>query len=779
MSVPRLFMVPAASLANAALVAFVLYIGGVFVLAWCSNRLLKKRQFLSEYFLGSRSLGLWAFALTFAATSASGGSFTGFPSKIYTHGWILGLWIASYLVVPICTMGFLGKRINQVARISGAITVPDVLRDRFRSRELGWMAVGLIVFFMAFNLVAQFKAGSEILRTLLRDIPLFHFASAKIGLIADGLPWLQGVSNDYLLCLLTFAFCVIAYTTYGGFHAVVWTDVMQGIVMVIGVLILLPLALWQVGGLFLASSDVNEMTPPRFYLIDVIPEKPLTESVRAQSSWLLLPDEEQGTPHLLRIGRDYILEAGEKEYRNVPVVELTSEKLIARQLASLEKEGAVDHAAEALEKVQQQSKPMWLDPALRTAFGDGSRIMVARVLKYSYGDGRRGVYSTGPGPVPPTMPQSPGTIELTQSPIGSRLSVVDEDGFEVLQRVIRSPVLRVAVEAGEYRIRIHSKKKSWSEKQVSVQTGQLTSFSAEPSRGWLSEAQANESESPLPRPASSSGFLPLGLAFSFFFMWAISGTGQPSNMVRLMAFKNTSALRRGIVVVSFYYGMIYFPLVIIFVCARIVLPGMELESDRIMPQMAMTLTGAAGHPWLAGLLIAAPFAAVMSTVDSFLLVISSGLVRDIYQRSINPKVTDRNVKRMSYACTIVVGAAAMLGAMNPPQFLQDIIVYTGSGLAACFLAPMMFGLYAPRATRAGAIAGMGGGFLAHLSMYLAGWAVNGSFYRPWKLAGIDPVVIGLVVSFLAVFLVSRWTPPPDKETVQRYFMTPRRKDASK
>ena len=67
---------------------------------------------------------------------------------------------------------------------------------------------------------------------------------------------------------------------------------------------------------------------------------------------------------------------------------------------------------------------------------------------------------------------------------------------------------------------------------------------------------------------------------------------------------------------------------------------MDLESDRIMPQMAVTLTSDIGQGWLAGLLVAAPFAAVMSTVDSFLLMISSALVRDIYQRNINPDVSE-------------------------------------------------------------------------------------------------------------------------------------------
>src|SRR5690606_23007624 len=48
---------------------------------------------------------------------------------------------------------------------------------------------------------------------------------------------------------------------------------------------------------------------------------------------------------------------------------------------------------------------------------------------------------------------------------------------------------------------------------------------------------------PGPHASSNAGFLPLGLAVSFFFMWTFSGAGQPSNMVRLMAFQNSNTLR--------------------------------------------------------------------------------------------------------------------------------------------------------------------------------------------------------------------------------------------
>ena len=67
---------------NAVLITFLIYVIAVFVIAGLSNKLLQNRNFLSEYFLGSRGLGVWAFALTLAATSSSGGSFMCFPSNI-------------------------------------------------------------------------------------------------------------------------------------------------------------------------------------------------------------------------------------------------------------------------------------------------------------------------------------------------------------------------------------------------------------------------------------------------------------------------------------------------------------------------------------------------------------------------------------------------------------------------------------------------------------------------------------------------------------------------
>ena len=274
--------------------------------------------------------------------------------------------------------------------------------------------------------------------------------------------------------------------------------------------------------------------------------------------------------------------------------------------------------------------------------------------------------------------------------------------------------------------------------------------------------------SPGPSATDTIAFLPFSLAISFFVLWTWGGTGSPFNMVRLMAFKDSKTLHRGMVAVAVYYSLIYFPIVIIFCCARVLLPGMEAQSDEIMPTVAVVLTRRLEMSWLAGMLMAAPFAAVMSTVDSALLMISSALVRDLYQRSINPRASEKFLRRLSYTVTFVIGSVAVCGAVNPPQYLLDMIIYTGSGLAACFLAPMVFALYWPRTNTIGAITGMIAGFLTHLAMYGAGWLMYDRL-SPYRLLQLDPTIVGLAVSFVTVYAVSRTTAAPSDELVDRYF----------
>ena len=631
----------------ATIITFIAYIACVFVLAALSHRLLATKSFLGEYFLGSRGLGSWALAFTFAATAASGGSFTGFPSLIYSYGWVLAFWIASYMVAGVCSMGILGKRLNQFARKTGAITIPDVLRDRYESTALGLFATATIIFFTVCNLIAQFKAGALIIEE-------------TFNLPSD---W------GYSAGLIIFAVTVVFYTAYGGFRAVVWTDVLQGVVMVVGIAILLPVVLKQGGGM----EEINRK----------LRERPPTLVTSVAGSYNDLVVQAQGQLDTAGLLYRHPQRANfPLEVRWDPWV-AEEHRFIEVWLATDEKGQTTSTGNDVKRAIEQHPK---LGPRFRVSFPYDNN----EVATDAFGQ-RNEMGATG-------------VIGLDSNRGTERFLFLSGD--EVLFGPGRS--------------------------------------------------------------ARGVPFHPLGMAISFFFMWAVTGMGQPGTMLRLIAFKDSRALKRAILTVTGFYSMIYLPLVFIFVAARVLIPELNAEnSDKAMVLLTTRVVGDMGLAYqiLGAVLVAAPFAAVMSTVDSFLLMISSGLVRDIYQRTINPQVSDQTVKRASYATTVIVGIVVTLLATRPPDFLQRIIVFTGSGFAATFLCPVMLGLYWKGMTRQGALSAMVGGFVVMVGFFLP-TLFGGSRI---DLLGLHPNLWGLFVSFGLGFLVSKGTGPAPPHLVARYF----------
>ncbi len=636
-------------------VTFTLYILGTFFLAWLSHRIVSKKAFLGEYYLGSRCLGSWTLAFTFAATSASGGSFTGYPSLIYSYGWVLALWIGSYMIFSLCTMSVLGKRLNQVARKTGAITVPDILRDRFRAPELGLYATCTMIFFLVANLVGQFRAGALILATTF-NLP------TTTSVIRD-------VNDGELIGLIVFAVVVIFYTSYGGFRAVVWTDVMQGVVMGVGILILVPLILYKAGGLNAVNQTIAERPPT------VVTSLPGGNNDLA---FLLKKPPKEG---LSIVGVRYVIPKVNPASESVNLV--PDEKGTARWLEIRVRRNADGEVTTTANKVK---KLVENDSKLNEMFD----------LEDSYENNGEGAWQR--------------TVdEDTEFPITSKW------------RFLRG-----------------------------------TEFLYGPGRR------------PNGRP-----FHTFGLIISFFIMWAITGMAQPGNMVRLIAFKDSKTLKRAILTVTVYFALIYLPLVFVFVSARTLLPYLSQEnSDKAMALIATRVVASDGG-WftsiLAALLVAAPFAAIMSTVDSFLLMVSSGMVRDVYQRTLNPDAKEKTLKRASYLTTVVAGFLVAGFAIRRIDFLQYIIVFTSIGLACTLIWPIFLGLYWKRMTREGALAAMLVGSTTIVGLFLPTFFGGQTIY----LFGFYPVVWGLLGSLTVAIVVSYLTGPPPEDLVNFYFRVPK------
>jgi SSS family solute:Na+ symporter/sodium/pantothenate symporter len=268
-------------------------------------------------------------------------------------------------------------------------------------------------------------------------------------------------------------------------------------------------------------------------------------------------------------------------------------------------------------------------------------------------------------------------------------------------------------------------------------------------------------------------FLPLGAAISFFFVWPIGGIGSPASMVRLMACKDTDTMRRSIVLLSFYNMLIYIPLVLICISGRALMPQVA-HSDEIIPRLAVwSGRELAGGSFLSGLILAAPFGAVMATVSTYLVVIASGVVRDVYQRFLRPQASDAEIRRVSYAVMIVWGALGVAANIRPVAFLQLLIIFSTTATASTFVAPALMMAFWRRATAAGTIAAMAAGAGTILALFVAGSISSGTAFVAYPLLSLEPIVWGLAVSSVVGVLVSLATSPPADELVSRLFDAPR------
>ena len=273
---------------------------------------------------------------------------------------------------------------------------------------------------------------------------------------------------------------------------------------------------------------------------------------------------------------------------------------------------------------------------------------------------------------------------------------------------------------------------------------------------------------PGPSETNGMGFLAIGRPSVSSSSGRSRRRASLSNMVRLLSFKDAKTLRYSIVTVAIYYSVIYFSLVVIFCCARVLMPGMEIDPDRTMPDFAAQLTTNIGMPWLAGLLVAAPFAAVMSSVDSFLLVVSSAVVRDIYQGHINRDAPQRTIKLLSYSVTVIVGvlaSAVRAQSAQVPARLDRVCHRWHGGL---FFVPMVLSLYWRRMTSSSAIAGMIGGTVTHLALTYWGYLEYRSV-QAYELLGMNPFIWDLVGSTLACLVAVYLGPKPEQGLIDKFF----------
>ena len=214
-------------------------IGAVFIIygsimLWIGYTASRSTYSPVDFFLANRSLKAWVTAISSTASSESAWAVLGTVGLAYKDG-LSALWF-----FPGCLLGymlnwfFIAERLRKHSREKGTLTVPDYLETHFNDRTHFIRVVSVIIIFacMMAYIAAQFLAVGKTFDAIF-GIP--HLVSIPIG-----------------------GAIIIFYTMMGGFRAVAWTDFVQGLIMVFGLVILSLTAVMELGGFSIITQKVNE-----------------------------------------------------------------------------------------------------------------------------------------------------------------------------------------------------------------------------------------------------------------------------------------------------------------------------------------------------------------------------------------------------------------------------------------------------------------------------------------------------------------------------------------
>ncbi|MGX2972800.1 sodium/proline symporter PutP [Helicobacter sp. T3_23-1059] len=198
----------------------------------------KKNKNTEDYFLGSRSLGPVVSALSAGASDMSGWLLMGLPGALYVSGFIESYIAIGLTIGATLNWAFVAKRLRiYTSVVANSITIPDYFETRFDDDKhiLRVVCAVVILVFFTFYVSSGLVSGAKLFESTF------------------------GLRYEYALS--TGAFIIVAYTFLGGYKAVCWTDLIQGILMMSALVVVPCVMLYHLGGFSEAMQIVREIKP--------------------------------------------------------------------------------------------------------------------------------------------------------------------------------------------------------------------------------------------------------------------------------------------------------------------------------------------------------------------------------------------------------------------------------------------------------------------------------------------------------------------------------------
>ena len=228
--------------------------------------------------------------------------------------------------------------------------------------------------------------------------------------------------------------------------------------------------------------------------------------------------------------------------------------------------------------------------------------------------------------------------------------------------------------------------------------------------GWdAMMAKLDAADPSLLQPMGPSGFSVAGVISAVSFIGiGLAFLGAPQLLTRFISAGGRKEIVGGSVIAVIC--VIVFDLGAVFagMAGRTLFPGLDAESrETILPLMSAELFPTI----LTGVFLVIVLAAIMSTVDSLLLLASSAVVRDLVQKGLGSTAPEQRLSLYGKLTTVVLGVGAMSLALQGDRAIFDYVIFAWAGLGSAFAPVVLCALFWKRTTKAGAIAGMLAGFL--------------------------------------------------------------------
>lgn len=218
-----------------------LYFAGMLLIGWLAFRRTANHE---DYMLGGRDLPPWVAALSAGASDMSGWLVMGLPGAIYVSG-LIEAWIAVGLTIGAYLNWLLvAPRLRAYTEVSrNSITVPSFFENRLRDNTRLLRIISGVVILVFFTL---------------------YISS---GMVAGGVFFESSFNGDYLTGMLLVTGVTLAYTLFGGFLGASFTDVVQGLMMLIALIVVPIVAVTSIGGLDETFTLITTVAPDSFSML--------------------------------------------------------------------------------------------------------------------------------------------------------------------------------------------------------------------------------------------------------------------------------------------------------------------------------------------------------------------------------------------------------------------------------------------------------------------------------------------------------------------------------